>query len=201
MKRSSRFNEVLQMAFTVTRDGGGTKDAEFEAYARLLRQQGVDLGKLPRAPEPGTARRWLYVWDSREKAQAFANELRKRTGDDAWVVIETPAAASEGPMGPIIIQVGRRANGLVFGLPPLSRVTIQSACPGANSSATTISVNFETLDDFLRTHGSIGGLVREVAPTLTGLKVEDLEKLGYALIEEDTGRTLVYVPPRDLIAA
>ena len=35
------------MAYTVTRDGG-TKDAEFEAYARLLRQQGVDLGKVPR---------------------------------------------------------------------------------------------------------------------------------------------------------
>ena len=38
------------MAFTVTRSDGATKDAEFEAYARLLRQQGIDLGKLPRAP-------------------------------------------------------------------------------------------------------------------------------------------------------
>ena len=45
------------MGFTVNRDDGMTKDAEFEAYARLLRQQGVDLGKLPRVPEPGTGRR------------------------------------------------------------------------------------------------------------------------------------------------
>jgi hypothetical protein len=104
-------------------------------------------------------------------------------------------------MGPIIIQVGRRADGLVFGLPPLSRTTIQSACPGANGTATTISVNFETLDDFLRTHGSISGLAREVAPTLTGLNMQQLERLGYALIEEDTNRTLVYVPPGDLVAA
>ncbi|HVA45424.1 MAG TPA: hypothetical protein VNH11_03475 [Pirellulales bacterium] len=189
------------MPFTVTRNDGGTKDAEFEAYVRLLRQQGVDLGKLPRAPEPGTARRWLYVWDSREKAQAFADELKRRTGEKAWVVTEVTAPASEGPIGPIIIQVARRADGLVFGLPTLSRLTIQSACPSANGAATTISVNFETLDDFLRTHGSIGGLAREVAPTLTGLKLEDLEQLGYALIEEDSGRTLVYVPPGDLVAA
>ena len=61
------------MAFTVSRNDGGTKDAEFEVYARLLREQGIDLGNLPRAPEPGTGRRWLYVWDSRERAQAFAD--------------------------------------------------------------------------------------------------------------------------------
>jgi hypothetical protein len=98
------------MAFTVSRNDGATKDAEFEAYARLLRQQGVDLGKLPRASEPGTRRRWLYVWDSRDKAQAFADELKKRTSDNAWVVVEVAAPPSQGPLGPIIVQVGRRAD-------------------------------------------------------------------------------------------
>src|SRR5580693_4748813 len=117
------------MAFTVSRSDGGTKDAEFEAYARLLRQRGVDLGKLPRAPEPGTGRRWLYVWDEKEAAQAFADELKQRTGDDAWAVVEVDAPPSEGPMGPIIIQVGRRSTGLVFELHPLSRAMIQSAYP------------------------------------------------------------------------
>ena len=43
------------MGFTVTYQGG-TKDVEFEAYARLLRQKGVDLAKLSRVPEPGTSR-------------------------------------------------------------------------------------------------------------------------------------------------
>jgi len=93
------------MAFTVGRNDGFNKDAEFEAYARLLRQQGVDLGKLPRAPEPGTGRRWLYVWDSREKAQAFADELKKRTRDNAWVVLEVAAPPSEGPLGPISFRL------------------------------------------------------------------------------------------------
>jgi len=106
------------MGFTVNRNDSGTKDAEFAAYARLLRQQGVDLGKLPRAPEPITGRRWLYVWDAEEKAQAFADELKKRTRDDAWIVVKVTTPPSEGPMGPIIVQMGRRSNGLVFGLHP-----------------------------------------------------------------------------------
>jgi hypothetical protein len=189
------------MAFTVSRNGGGTRDAEFEAYARLLRQQGVDLGRLPRVPEPGTARRWLYVWDSRDKAQAFADELTKRTRDNAWAVIEVAAPPSEGPMGPILVQVGRRANGLVFGLHPLSRAMIRSAFPDAKGTATTLSIQFETLEEFLAAHGSIEALAREVVPTLTGLKLPDLERLGYALIEEDTDRTLVFVRPGDLVQA
>jgi hypothetical protein len=187
------------MAFTVHRNDGMTKDAEFEAYARLLRQKGVDLGKLPRAPEPGTRRRWLYVWDSREMAQDFADELRKRTRDNAWVVVEVDAPPSEGPMGPIIVQVGRRANGLAFGLHPLSRAMISSAFPKAKASATTVSINFETWNDFQTTHGNMADLAREVVPTLTGLQTQELEKLGYALIEDDTDRTLVFERPGDLV--
>jgi hypothetical protein len=189
------------VAFTVNRNDGMTKDAEFEAYARLLRQQGVDLGKLPRAPDPGTGRRWLYVWESREKAQAFADELKKRTRDNAWVVVEVAAPPSEGPMGPIIVQVGRRASGLVFGLHPLSQTMIRSAYPHAKGTASTISINFDTFQDFLTTHGSVEDLANEVVPTLTGLKLEELNNLGYALIEDDTDRTLVFVKPGDLIQA
>jgi hypothetical protein len=189
------------MAFTVYRNDGGTRDSEFEAYARLLRQQGVDLGKLPRAPEPGTGRRWLYVWDSQDKAQAFANELKKRTHDDAWAVTEVATPPSEGPLGPIIVQVGRRASGLVFGLHPLSRAMIQSVYPDLKGTAATVSINFDTSQDFLATHGRIKDLAREVVPALTGLKLDELEKLGYALIEDDTDRTLVFVRPGDLVQA
>ena len=166
------------MAFTVGRNDGLSKDAEFEAYARLLRQQGIDLGKLPRRPDPKTGPRWLYVWNSRERAQAFADELKKRTRDKAWVVLEIAAPPSEGPLGPIIVQAGRRANGLVFGLHPLSRAMILSAFPNAKTTASTISVNFETFQDFLKTHGSIENLASEVVPVLTGLPLEEAEKLG-----------------------
>ena len=189
------------MAFTVSRADGIAKDSEFEAYTRLLRQKGIDLGKLPRVPEPGTGRRWLYVWGSKEKAEAFAAELTKRTRDKGWVVIDVTAPPSEGPLGPIIIQVGRRATGLVFALHPLSRTMISSAFSGAKAIATTVSTDFETYQDFLKTYGSIEDLAREVVPTLTGLKLPELEKVGYALIEDDTGRTLVFVKPSDLVQA
>jgi hypothetical protein len=189
------------VAFTVNRNDGMTKDAEFETYTRLLRQQGVDLGKSRRAPEPGAGRRWLYVWDSLEQAKAFAEELKRRTRDDAWAVFEVAATPSEGPMGPIIVQVGRRANGLAFGLHPSSRAMIQSAFPDAKGTVATVSINFETFQDFLTTHGSVVDLAREVVPTLTGLKLQELEKLGYALIEDDTDRTLVFVRPGDLVQA
>jgi hypothetical protein len=189
------------MAFTVSRNDGGTKDAEFEAYARLLRQQGVDLGKLPRAPDPGTGRRWLYVWNEKAAAETFAEELRKRTRDNNWTVVEVAAPPSEGPMGPIIVQVGRRSTGLVFELHPLSRAMIQSAYPTAKPTAATISISFQTLQDFTSTYGSIADLAAEVVPTLTGLSASELSKLGYALIEDDTNKTLVFVPPGDLVQA
>ena len=65
----------------------------------------------------------------------------------------------------------------------------------------TISVNFDTFQDSLTTHGSIEKLASEVVPILTGLQLQETEKLGYALIEEDTDRTLVFVRPGDLVQA
>lgn len=164
----------------------------------LLHQQGIDLGNSSRVPEPGTGRRWLYVWDSRQKAEAFADELQKRTRDNTWTVIEMDAPPSEGPLGPIIVQVGRRSTGLVFGLHLLSRALIRSAFADGKGRAITISVNFDTQQDFLSMYGSINNLAREVVPILTGLKLSELEELGYSLIEAGTHRTLVFVPPGDL---
>ena len=167
------------MAFTVNRTDGMTKDAEFEAYARLLRQQGIDLGKLPRVPEPGTGNRWLYVWDSRQQAD-FRRGAKKTHSGQCLGCHRSRCAAVRRADRPIIVQVGRRAGGLVFGLHPLSRVMIKSAFPDTRGTATTVSINFETLQDFLTTHVSIEKLAREVVPTLTGLTLQELEKLGYA---------------------
>lgn len=189
------------MNFTVSRNDGMTKDAEFESYARLLRRRGVDLGRLPRAPEPGTGRRWLYVWDSQVEAQRFADELKQLTNDNAWEVVTVAAPPSEGPMGPLIIQVGRRSNGLVFALHPISRTMIQSVHPETRITASTISVSFTTLDDFIATHGGIENLAREIVPTLTGLALTEVETLGYALIEDDTNRTLLFHSPNDLVGS
>src|SRR5438309_11516667 len=118
------------MGFTVFRPGG-TMDGEFQTYARLLRQTGKDLGKLPRVAEPGTNRRWLYVWNTQEEAEAFAEEMKERTGDPTWEVKKVSAPPSEGPLGPLVVQLDRQATGLTFALHALSRALIKSAFPDA----------------------------------------------------------------------
>jgi hypothetical protein len=187
------------MSFTVTR-AGGTKDNEFEAYARLLRQQGVDLGRLPRVPEPGTKNRWLYVWNTKAKAQAFADELKKRTRDPAWQVVPVNAPPSEGPMGPVLIQMARRGDGLIFTLHSLGRAMIRSAFPDAFGT-NTVFIDTQRWDDFRKTQGTLADLVQKIAPSLTGLSGEQLEALGYAVIDDQSDETLVFVPPAEAAQA
>jgi hypothetical protein len=183
------------MGFTVIHQGG-TKDSEFDAYYRLLRQQGVDLGKAPRVAEPGTRRRWLYVWDTKAKAQAFANELKKRTRDKDWEAVPAAGSPSEGPLGPLLIQLGRRGDGLYFALHTLSQILLRSAYPEA-FGVSSIFLDREAWDDFLKARGDFAELTRRLAPTLTGLSTEQLEALGYAVIDDQSEETVVYVPPRE----
>src|SRR5947209_2402248 len=183
------------MGFTVTRPGG-TKDGEFEVYARLLRQQGKDLGNLPRVPDPeNPRRRWAYVWNTQEEAQPFAEELKEETGDSRWRVEHTAAPPSNGPFGPVLIQLARRSDGLGFALHPLSRAMIRQTFPDATPGATNAFINTQTWNDFVKTQGSLSDLVEELLPSLTGLSMEQLTDLGYAVIDADNDRTWVYVPP------
>ena len=183
------------MPFTVTRPVG-TKDAEFEAYARLLRQRGVDLGNLPRAPDPeNPRRRWVYVWTTEEEAQQFAHELQEQTGDMDWRVEPTAAPPSQGPFGPVLIQLARRSDGLVFALHPLSSAMIREAFPMVRPRASNTFIDTRTWKDFVKTHGGLDDLVKETVPYLTGLTIDQLNDLGFAVIDADTDRTWVYVPP------
>ncbi len=181
------------MGFTVTRPGG-TKDIDFEAYGRLLRQNGVDLGKAPRVPDPATERRWLYVWQDEAEAKAFARELTKRTGKPAWKVVEVNDQPSEGPLGPLHIQLARRGDGLHFGVHPLSLALIQSAFPGT-LGVTDIFIDTETWYAFLKTKGDLKDFVGKIAPVLTGLTVEQLESLGFVVIDDHTEDTVAFAPP------
>jgi hypothetical protein len=181
------------MGFTVTRPAG-TKDAEFQEYIRLLRQQGVDLARAPRVLEPTTGRRWLYLWDNKEDAERFAGTLKKRTGDKGWQTEEVDAPPSEGPLGPVLLQLGRQADGLVFGLHPLSRALIQSAFPRAFGS-TSVFVDARRWQDFQKRGGTPEELTWEMALALTGLTREQLQQLGIELIDAETNETPVSVPP------
>jgi len=183
------------MGFTVTRPGD-TKDAEFETYTRLLRQQGKNLGNLPRVPDPeNPRRRWVYVWNTQEEAQQFANELKEQTGENGWRVESTAAPPSIGPFGPLLLQLARRADGLVLALHPLSLAMIREAFPDAKPAASNVFLNTQTWNNFLKTQGTLSDLVEELVPSLTGLNKNQRMDLGYAVIDADTDRTWVYVPP------
>jgi len=186
------------MTFTVI-EAGGIKDAEFLDYARLLRQNGLDLAKLPRVPEPGTNRRWLYAWTTRDQAQRFADELNQQRQDPVWNVVEVNAPVSEGPLGPLVIQLVRQGDGLTFGLHPLSRALIRSAFPKAVSATTYATLDTAAWYVFRKTKGNLGKLVAEIGPSLTGLTGEQLETLGYAVVDADSQKTLVFVPPAELV--
>jgi hypothetical protein len=189
------------MGFTVTRSRG-TKDSEFEAYARLLRRQGKELGNLPRVPDPeNPSRRWVYVWNTQEEAQQFANELTEETGDSGWRVEPTAAPPSNGPFGPVLIQLARRSDGLLLALHPLSLAMIQEAFPNRTPGATNAFINTQTWNDFRKTQGNLSDLVEGIVPSLTGLTMDQLTDLGYAVIDADTDRTWVYVPPAGAVPA
>lgn len=181
------------MGFTVTRQGG-TQDIEFEEYAILLRQRGLDLSKLQRVPEPTTGRRWLPVWNTKAEAQAFADELKERTEDSAWEVVRVNGRQSEGPLGPIEIQVARGIDGWAFALHPLSRLMLQQLFPGS-CRRDSVSILTETRKDFQFTQQDVAELAEQVAIILTGLNLET--------ITETFGGYMVYDPvaKREVVAS
>ena len=184
------------MAYTVTHPAGFTKDFEFEAYARLLRQTGKDLGHLPRVPDPeAPERRWLYVWNNRPEAEKFARDLERQTRGTQWQVVATAAPPSEGPFGPILLQLARRSDGLVISLHPLSLALIRDAFPNAKPAGSNTFVDSQTWSNFLGTQGTLRDLVWNILPSLTGLSSPDLTSLGYAVVDADRDKTWVYVPP------
>jgi hypothetical protein len=186
------------MPYTVTQTGGAT-DADFLDYTRLLRQTGLDLARLPRVAEPGTRRRWLCAWNRQDEAQAFADELNQDRPPPVWEALEVSGPVSEGPLGPFVIQLVRQSDGLTFALHPLSRALIRSAFPRAAIALTYATIDTATWQDFRKTRGNLGTLVADIVPNLTGLTREQAERLGYAVVDADNDKTLVLVPPADLV--
>jgi hypothetical protein len=182
------------MGFTVYRPGGIT-DSAFLDYARLLRQSGIDLGKLPRILEPEGGRHWLHLWNNRAEAEAFVEEIRGETSDSAWEVLEVDSPGADGPLGPAVIQLLRQGDGLTLTLHPLSRVVIRSAFPQTVSATTYATLDLDSWRDFRRVRGGLAELVRQVAPNLTGLNPAELDVLGYSVVDADTNETLVSVLP------
>src|SRR5947209_3149631 len=101
-------------AFAVMKPGG-TKNHEFDAYKALLEEIGIDLSNAPRIQEPGTGRRWLYVWQDQGAAQRFARELGARTRDSSWTIHEFDLPPEEsGPLAPLDVIAEPVTDGTVY---------------------------------------------------------------------------------------
>jgi hypothetical protein len=111
---------------------GGTNDGEFQAYVRLLAEQGINLEK-PRV-EDSFGRKWLHVWENRDDAEKFALQLRRATRNPSWEVYElvppTPATeVAADDSGPIVILVGRQSDGNTYDLHPRSVKRLRKKFP------------------------------------------------------------------------
>jgi len=180
------------MPFTVTRPDG-TNDREFAAYARLLEQRNIDLTRTPRVPEPGTEDRWLYVWEDREAAEAFARELRKVTRDKGWLVQEVAEEqVSEGPLGPVQIDVGCQRSGCTYMLHPTSLAIIKKKFPHARMvhsvflGSDNLMDGKELMQDAVWDH---------VAILLTGLTPSQLDELGGYRVYDPANERVLRKPP------
>jgi hypothetical protein len=180
------------MTFTVGLPGG-TRDYEFEAYIRLLEQNGVNVASTPRVVDPVTGKRWLYAWANEADAQQFVAALRQETENDKWRVFPLPnVEPTPGPLGPIEIRVSRRSDGCTYSLSPTSRNLILKGFPRANL-APTVFISTLTQSDFEKTHGPIWG---QVAIILTGLSEEQIKQLGgYRIIDSVASQVFRDAPP------
>jgi hypothetical protein len=181
------------MPYTVVNPNGAKSEA-YQLYSRMLRKQKVDLGKAPRTLEPGTCRRYLYIWDDREKAQLFAKEMKKRSGDREWEVRQVKTPVSEGPLGPIFIDVTSQSNGWHFSLHLLSQALLNSAYPQW-LGPTSIFMDIPTWNEFQKKRGDLSVLAEQMATTLTGLDAVQLRAVGYVLCDVEKDQDLVFVAP------
>jgi hypothetical protein len=162
--------------FTVTKPGG-TKDYEFEAYTSLLEDIGVDVANVPRVPEPETRRRWLYTWQKKSEAEAFARELKRRTRDGSWHVYHFRIDEEDrGPVAPLdIYQIREGDEGFMYYLAPGSRERVIRAYPHTRLDP-SVTISEEDLQGIKKQHGDIWW--DQVHLLLAGLTKEQVLSLG-----------------------
>jgi len=185
----------MTMPFTVTRSEE-TSDAEFVEYSHKLLQQGRSLANLPRVPDPENPhRRWTGVFETHDEAQKFVDDLLERTVMTGWRIEPIVTEPSFGPFGPVLIELTRPSTGIYLSLHPLSLPMIREAFPDAKQAMTRVFIGSDIWSEYKTKHGTFSELVRELAPPLTGLRLDQLTEVGYAVIDARDHRTVEYVPP------
>ncbi|MGP0067236.1 MAG: hypothetical protein ACLQGP_27035 [Isosphaeraceae bacterium] len=168
---------------------GGTTSHEFEAYKAFLEEIGIDLSNVPRVPEPGPARRWLYAWRDREAAQASARELGRRTRDSSWTVQECDLPEEEsGPLAPLDVIAEPVAAGTLYRLSTASQERIMRRFPNARLAGEVI-LSHQAQRGYEQDRGP-GPSWDRVIGLLSGLSLDQLNELGGYRVYEAVVRTL-----------
>ena len=182
------------MHYTVVRQAtDDDSDADDDARlvgAQLLRQ-GVPLDCVPRVME-GRQNGWLYVWESREEAQSAAEQLRRRTRD-RWLVRETDAEPSLGPLLWLRVDVTQESDGLVFALDPITRWMVEQRFPGSCRHRSVL-VGTREDDDLLSDKPHFLAVARQALYMLTWVPLDELAVFGQFQVVA-AGERRVLVPP------
>ena len=170
----------------------GTRDAEFQAYVKLLRDRGIDLDR-PRV-EDSFGRKWLHVWENRGDAEKFAAQLRKQRRNPNWEVYELvpPTLATQvasEDSGPIVILVGRQSDGNTYELHPNSLRLLRKKFSRISMNP-NVFVGRETPADHEESVGK--ATYDQVVTLLTGLDVTRILDAfgGYRVVDPVSNLTL-----------
>ena len=160
--------------------------------AAQLLKQGVPLDSVPRLrPEQGE-NGWLYVWPSRDDALSAAEQLERRTGGH-WLVRETDAEPSLGPLRWLQADAVRESDGWVFALDSVTRMMVRQRFPGSCRHRSVL-VAVESDDDLLADADHFLALARQVLFLLTWVPADELAVFGqFQVFDPDAGRVLL--PP------
>jgi hypothetical protein len=158
-------------------------------------KRGLELDRVPRVRGNGADNPWLYVWDKKEEASAFADEVKKETGDSHWVVEAVRSEPSLGPLRPLEIDVGQQPDGWVFELEPLTWRALQVKFP-ESCRRSTVLIGSQARDNFSASEDELRGLGKQVLFILTGLSPEQLRPFGsFRLVDPVTGKELLPATP------
>jgi hypothetical protein len=186
------------MGYVVTR--AGMTDYEFwQCHINLSRWQ-FDLARSPRALDPHSRDRWLYVWQDKSQAEEFIGELKNWPGSEGWEVAEAEAAGV-GPLGPFMIYHARRGRDFTIALEHIFRRVIRSLYPDAVQAMSGAEMQEDDWQEFRRRQGGLAEMFHLVAPLLTGISHERLAALGYFLLDDKTWKAVLRVPPADVTQA
>ncbi len=176
---------------------GEMSEPGYRDYLRLVGRRllahNIGLDRVPRTAATGRPGCWLYVFDDEAAARELAEELKQFTQDDGWDVRPVEGPVEEGPLLPILLELGVDREGVGFRLNTFTKHALRTRFPGA------VPHNNVWLDTECKQTFTVNGLrelALELLPVLTGLNPGQLHSFGgFEVINPVTAAVVVPFTP------